>query len=129
VSAAVASITEHIGQGFLTNQKLLLGPQIPKSTPHYNKIVEIFESQTSLDKFLNTAVFVVGVLANGDAIQSAKTSDASYRTKTVAELQALAAQLSKSGLQAKVKLILIYVPLKNKETFSQEFDSRLKALQ
>ncbi len=34
ISSAISSIKDHIDKGFLTNQKLLLGPQIPKSTPH-----------------------------------------------------------------------------------------------
>jgi hypothetical protein len=113
----------------LKSQKLLLGPQIPKSTPHYEELLEIFQSQTSLDKFLKAAVFVVGILATSDAIQTINKTNPQYVTAATSELNKLGATLSSSGLPAKIKLVLIYVPLKNKELLVKEFDKRLKGLQ
>lgn len=37
ISAAIESISTHIDRGFLNNQKLLLGPQVSKSIPHYQE--------------------------------------------------------------------------------------------
>jgi hypothetical protein len=47
ITAALASVTEHLEQGFLKEQKLLLGPQIPKATPRYDELMELFEPQTT----------------------------------------------------------------------------------
>lgn len=129
MSAAIASITEHLDQGFLTNQKLLLGPQIPKSTPQYEEIRAIFESQVSLDKLLDAAVFVVGVLATSDAIQPAKKHDQHYQAEATKELVELSKKLAASGLAAKIRLVLVYVPLKDKQKFVADFDAKLKGLQ
>jgi hypothetical protein len=129
LSEAIQSIKKHIDQGFLTNQKLLIGPQIPKSVPHHDEIRELFKSGVSLDKLLSTAVFVVGILANSDAIQPAKSSDQEYRSKVKLELSKLAAKLANSGLCATLKLVLIYVPLKDKNLLVEAFDKKLKGLQ
>jgi hypothetical protein len=64
VASAIASVRSHIEQGFLQNQKLILGPQIPKSTPHYEKISAIFKSQTSLDSLLSSSIFVIGIFCD-----------------------------------------------------------------
>jgi len=72
ISAAISSVKDHIRKGFLTNQKLILGPQIPKSTPHYAAIMEIFKTQTSIDKFLAASVFVIGILSDSSAVQASQ---------------------------------------------------------
>lgn len=129
VAAAIESIEDHIEQGFLTNQKIILGPQIPKTTPKYDELIAIFESQASLDKLLEAAVFVVGILATSDAIQTAKSISEKYKTEAITELGKLAEKLSASGLCIKVRLVLIYVPLRDKDQFVAAFDARLKSLQ
>ncbi len=42
ISEALKSVTNHLEQGFLKEQKLLLGPQIPRTTPHYDELVKLF---------------------------------------------------------------------------------------
>lgn len=61
IADAIASVTKHLDARFLTEQKLLLGHQIPKSTPHYAEVKKLFESQTSIDNLLSSATFVVGI--------------------------------------------------------------------
>lgn len=46
---AIASIRLHIEGGFLSNQKMLLGPQIPKNTPRYEEISAIFQEEKGTD--------------------------------------------------------------------------------
>ena len=55
--AAVTSLTEHLDQGFLRNEKLILGPQISKNIPEYAQIRELLSSQTSLDRLFQNAIF------------------------------------------------------------------------
>ena len=126
---AISSITEHIDRGFLKNQKLLLGPQIPKSTPEYSKIVSLFSSTTSIDALLNSAVFVVGIFADGDAAKEASCSNAEYITGCAEECDALAATLRDNGITQKIRIMLIYVPLKSKSDLVASFDGKLKGLQ
>lgn len=129
IAAAVASIKEHIEKGFLVNQKLLLGPQIPKSTPHYEEVRKLFAIQTSLDDFVGAAVFVVAILTDSAATAAAKGRDDAYIAAASQELGDLAAALKASGLCEKLKLVLLYVPLGDKDLLVKTFDARLKALQ
>lgn len=129
ITDALKSVTEHIEQGFLREQKIILGPQIPKSAPRYDELVELFEPQTSLDKFLSSGVFVIGILSNSKACEAASALTAEYSSKLVEELGEIRQRLMKSGLTKAIRIALIYVPLANKKDFVSAFDSKLKGLQ
>ncbi|WP_296743050.1 DUF1837 domain-containing protein [Mesorhizobium sp.] len=129
ISDAISSVKSHIQQGFLTNEKLLLGPQISKTTPHYDEIIHIFKSQTSLDHFLSSSVFAIGIASNSNALSSATALTDAYRTSIALEIDKLASKIDKSGLLSTIKIVLIYIPLLNKDAFVEEFDKKLKGLQ
>jgi hypothetical protein len=128
IKAAIASVKAHLDQGFLTSQKLILGPQIPKSTPRYEELIELFKSQTSLDKLIKSAVFVIGILANSPAVKAAKESSPSYRSQVAQEIATLRQTLANAGLP-KVRLLVIYVPLLDKDELASCFDAKLKGIQ
>lgn len=129
MSDAIASIRKHVDAGFLSNEKLLLGPQIPKTTPRYDEISAIFKKQTRLDQLLNRAIFVVGILCDSVAARNAKERDAQYFAGATNELAALAASLSASGLAKTLKVVLVYIPLASKAELVEAFDAQLKGLQ
>ncbi|WP_176593115.1 DUF1837 domain-containing protein [Sphingobium sp. EM0848] len=129
IADAIKSIKLHIDEGFLSNQKLLLGPQIPKSTPRYDEIMQLFSRQESLDTLIKNAVFVVGILCDSKAVSAAKEHGQSYFEAAIGELEAIETKLSASGLPTKLKLVLAYIPLASKKEFVSSFDNRLKGLQ
>jgi hypothetical protein len=125
---AIASVNAHIQQGFLKREKLLLGPQISKSIPHYHEIREIFSVQTSLDELFTTAVFPVCIASNCKTTAVGTAIGGAYTESIKSELVALAKRVTISGLTQKIRIKLIYVPLGSKETLADAFDSKLKAL-
>lgn len=129
IADAIKSIKQHVEGGFLSNQKLLLGPQIPKTTHRYDEIMQIFSKQESLDTLIKNAVFAVGILCDSKAVVAATEHDQPYIDAAIIELEELEAKLIASGLPTKLKLVLAYVPLLSKKDFVEAFDSRLKGLQ
>ncbi|HKM72417.1 MAG TPA: DUF1837 domain-containing protein [Stellaceae bacterium] len=129
ITDAIASVSEHIKKGFLESQKLFLGPQIAKATPHYDELMELFQPQTSLDKFLSSAVFVVGILSDSGAAKVAKRIDDVYLAALKGELAAMSKKIDASGLPKKIRIALLYVPLSTKAELVAAFDSKLKGLQ
>lgn len=129
VSDAISSVKAHLDAGFLDNQKVLLGPQIPKTTPRYDEIVALFKKSSSLDELITNAVFVIGIGCNSDAALASKMADADYLVGVKKEADYLAKRLNESGLQKKVKLVLLYMPLATKASLVSAFDARLKGLQ
>ena len=129
ISEAIASITAHIDAGFLTNEKMLIGPQIPKSTPGYEEISALFKKGASLDLLLSSAVFAIGILCDSISAKQAKKRDERYIAGAVAELNSLAKSLADRGSTATLRFVLIYVPLAGKKELVEAFDAKLKALQ
>lgn len=129
IAEAIKSVTEHLQQGFLKEQKLILGPQIPKTTPRYKELMELFEPQTSLDKFISSAVFVIGILSTSAACGKATQINPAYKAALEKEFAEIAKKLSASGLTASISVVLIYVPLADKDGFVSAFDTKLKGLQ
>lgn len=129
INEAIKSVSTHIAQGFLTQQKLILGPQIPRNTPNYHEIIELFEPNTSLDKFISSGVFVIGILSNSKACRSTKTITECYKKELEHELALMTSQITKSGLTKTIKIVLVYIPLADKTGFVTAFDKKLKGLQ
>jgi hypothetical protein len=78
---------------------------------------------------LASAVFVIGISCESVAAKAAQTANADYIAAATKELEYLAERLSKSGLCAKLKFVLVYVPLASKEDLIKSFDGRLKGIQ
>ena len=93
ITEALKSVTEHLERGFLKEQKLILGPQIPKTTPRYDELMELFEPQTSLDKFISSGVFVIGILSNSNACGSATQITPAYKAALEKEFAAMSGQI------------------------------------
>jgi len=129
IANAISSVRAHIDGGFLANEKIILGPQIPKDTPRYEEVLRLFHKSTSLDAFLKSAVFVVGILCDSESVNSAHEHNAEYISGVEAEMKKLATSLNKSGLPAALRMLLVYVPIASKESLVAAFDSRLKGLQ
>ncbi len=129
IAEALTSVADHLEQGFLKEQKLLLGPQIPKTTLRYDELMELFEPQTSLDKFIASGVFVIGILSSSKACSGATEFSDAYKATLENEFVAISDRLIKSGLTKKIRVVLLYVPLANKEEFVTAFDTKLKGLQ
>jgi Cap4 SAVED domain len=129
IAEAIESVSMHIEKGFLESQKLFLGPQIPKTTPLYDELMELFAPQTSLDRFLSSAVFVIGILSDSEAAKAAKRIDDSYATRLKGELAKISGKIEGSGLINRIRIVLIYIPLATNGELVAAFDSKLKGLQ
>ncbi|MHC2574710.1 HamA C-terminal domain-containing protein [Rhizobium leguminosarum] len=128
VAAAIESVEAHIQQGFLENEKLIMGPQISKDIEHHAEIRELFASETSLDDLISAAVFPVCIACESPATAKHKKIDEAYLADLKPELKALADKLEQSGLRQKIRILLVYVPLGSKSALADAFDRKLKGL-
>lgn len=129
IKSAINSIGNHIKAGFLSNEKLLIGPTIPKETPRYDEVSALFKQKTSLDQLVSHAVFPIAILSDSKGAIAAQQHDAAYLAEVRYELDALNAYIQVAGLNATLRIVLIYVPLATKLDLLNAFDKRLKGLQ
>jgi len=128
INSAISSVQAHIDAGFLKNQKLLLGPQISKSVPRYDEIRSLLSDKTSLDNLFDSAVFPICIACDSKAVAAHVSHTKLYIEKVEKEIEALQHKLVSSGLPEKIRIMLIYVPLKSKTEFAAAFDKKLKGL-
>jgi hypothetical protein len=128
IKAAIASVEAHIQQGFLKNEKLLLGPQISKTVPKYQEIRNLLSVQSSLDDLFKNAVFPICIACDSVAVADAKCFTDSYVKAVSEELGALSDKVVSSGLLQKIRILLIYLPLGSKQALAKAFDTRLKGV-
>ena len=76
--------------------------------------MELFEPQTSLDKFISAGVFVIGILSNSSACVAAKKINAGYTAMLNDEFSVLKDSVTKSGLTKSIRVVLLYIPLADK---------------
>lgn len=129
IADAISSIDAHITKGFLTNEKLLLGPQISSDIPQADEIRQLLSSSSSLDNLIQNAVFPVLIAANSSSTPKYTKPCEAYYDEVKDELDVLWSKLSNCGLTEKIKIRLIYVPLADKDKLNKAFDDRLKGLQ
>ncbi|MGO6696878.1 DUF1837 domain-containing protein [Rhizobium johnstonii] len=128
IASAVESVIKHIGQGFLKNEKLILGPQVSTDIPHFQKIRDILSEEVSLDVLFEKAVFPILIASNSASTKSHKQLSAKYACDVALELQSLSQTVAKSELKSKIKVLLLYIPLGSKDQLATAFDIRLKGL-
>ena len=91
--------------------------------------MQLFEPQTSLDKFISSGVFVIGILSTSIACGAATQITTAYKAALENEFAEISKRLEKSGLTKNIRVVLVYVPLADKDGFVTAFDSKLKGLQ
>lgn len=127
ITSAIASVQAHIDAGFLKNQKLLLGPQISKNIPRYDEIRSLLSDKTSLDKLFSSAVFPICIACDSKAVNEHTAHTKLYIESIKKEITTLQVKLADSDLPSKIRIMLIYVPLKSKTALAAAFDKKLKS--
>ena len=129
MNSAIESVKAHIDAGFLRNEKLLLGPQISKNISYYDEIRALFSPNSSIDKLFQTATFPILIAADSNAVANSTSQDTPYIASARIELSKLETKLMASGLRERIRILLIYLPVKSKDELAVAFDKRLKGLQ
>jgi hypothetical protein len=68
-------------------------------------------------------------LSNSEACAAATKIDHAYKAALEREFAAIRDRLARSGLTNDIRVLLLYVPLANKDAFVEAFDTKLKGLQ
>lgn len=128
IARALTSVSTHIEQGFLKNEKLLLGPQVSTDIPHFDKIRDVLSEEVSLDVLFQKAVFPIFIASDSPSTAKHKSHTAQYEADVAEELASLSDAIARSALHTKIKIVLIYVPIRSKDQLAEAFDKRLKGL-
>lgn len=125
IQKTVASLTEHIEAGILTERKSLIGPKIARSHPDYERLQWLFHPDTVLDEIVSRMVVPV-FIASDTKSDPIGVLPANYPKSVLTELDDIIDKVS-AAFGSTLKLVFIYVPLNNKHAFDTDFATRLQA--
>lgn len=123
VQDAIRSIKKHIERGFLTSEKVLIGPKISSDTPGYSTLQWLCERDTPLDQIFQRLVIPILIAYNSPSSASYENSD-SYNAQLRLEIETLQKILLKR-LPSQISAYLFYFPMNTKQDLIEHFDRRL----
>ncbi|MCK1485914.1 DUF1837 domain-containing protein [Bradyrhizobium sp. 193] len=125
VAEAIRSINGHLGAGFLTGEKMLLGGKISGDTPGYSRLEWLFDRDTPIDEIFNRLVIPVLIAYNSDSCASF-VSDVTYDQSLKIEVERLRASLA-NRISTDITLHCFYFPMATKKLLIDSFDKKLGA--
>jgi len=129
ISRALKSIKEHMEDGFLQSQKIIVGSKIEDDFEDYAEVKALFDLNTSLDNIVGSLVVPVLVTYDSAAVASATLVNDEYIDALQTELRELFADLLRKAQGLEVVMRVIFVPLSSKENLIRAFDAKMDAIQ
>jgi uncharacterized protein DUF1837 len=125
ITAAIRSITNHLDEGFLTSEKILLGGKVSRDTPGYRKLEWLFERDTPLDRIFERLVIPILIAYNSDHTANFEDDD-SYNDALQMELLTFQRRVA-GGLPGEISIYCFYCPMDSKAELTDAFDKKLGA--
>lgn len=126
VREAITSITAHLDEGFLEQEKMLIGRLIDAKTPGIHKLKALFDDATSLDEIVGHMVVPTLICYDSPSVITYCGSHDDYIRQIAAETAILSTGFQRmSG--ADVAFVFIYLPLGGKKELAKDFFRRVSA--
>lgn len=74
-------------------------------------------------------MFVIGILSTSAACGATTQITSAYKAALENEFAEISKRLERSGLTRNIRVVLVYIPLADKDGFVTAFDTKLKGLQ
>ncbi len=127
IAAALGSLKTHLDAGFLEETKILIGPKIEPGAPGYDKLQWLFDDGNILDEIIERIVVPVLVASESEAANSFNGHRQSYKDVVISEYQYVRGRFADSPIAAKVRIVVMYVPLGSKTALEDEFVKKMEA--
>lgn len=125
VKAAAADLVAHAQTDYLRREFLMLTNKLDRALPHYDELKQLLDPNTTLDKVFKAVVVPVLIAYNSQTVRAHTASTAEYKAAFQDEVGTLAKTFRDQGLPDKLRIHLIFVPLKDKAAFVSHMHDRL----
>jgi len=131
IKEVASEIIAHTKADYLRNEFLLITNKLDKQSPFYEKLSQLLDKNTSLDKIFSQTCIPILVTYDSNAIKVCSKSDDVYKTQLSVEIQNLQDEFNKKSPKGTIpiKLHLFFIPIHTKKEFIKILDSKLKGLQ
>ncbi|WP_260691936.1 HamA C-terminal domain-containing protein [Gemmobacter fulva] len=127
INDALNSIRNHLLPTFLDTEKAMIYGHIPADFPKADEIRKFFHRNTSSDELIKRSVVPVLICYESKSVASSKKLTAEYSEALTKEIATLHNEFISKGLDIKITIQLIFIPMHLKTVLISHFDKMLEA--
>ena len=131
ITAVAQELVEHTKTDYLRNEFMLITNKLDTESPHFKKLSQLLDPNTSLDTVFDVACIPIFITYESNAVRSSTKSDDAYKAKLVAEVTSLHKKFRDKipdGMPP-IRIHLFFLPLHTKTVLIKRLDELLKEWQ
>lgn len=129
IKELVGDISKHFNNDYLREQFSLIARKLPESIPDIEYWRTLIHKNQKLDVIFSSIVIPMVCTYNSDLFKNHNMETQAYLDDFKAECMALHEEFNNSQAISNLEIILMLLPIPNKDDLNRELDLKLKAMQ
>ena len=131
IRAVIKDIQLHTTIDFMKNEVALIINKLDPEAPHYERLMRLLDSNTSIDEVFDNACIPVLITYDSAVIEKHSKVTEAYNAAIEEEVMKLRSVFEEKlkGLSLAIKVYLFLLPLGSKDSLIASMDEKLKAIQ
>lgn len=123
IKEALKSISSHLKNWYLAEQKTLISSKLESLDDVDKEILKLFSHNTSLDDLVSSINIPIFITYNSETISKHKALTDEFKKELDEEISTVIEYYKKSKPKIQLNVVLIVLPLKNKQELVFKFDA------
>lgn len=125
----LGDITKHVNEDYIRKEFNLISRKLPSSVPEIEYWRTLMDKHQTLDKIFSNIVIPMVCTYNSSLFEAHNDNTKEYFDDFVKECNGLFETFNKSKPSSQVEIILLLLPVPDKDALNAELDKRLKSMQ
>lgn len=129
VKELAKDIVKHVNADYLKKEFSLISRKLPRNIPEIDHWRNLMDKHQKLDVVFSSIVVPMVCTYSSPLFQSHQTETEEYLNEFISECQGLHDEFNKVKIDTDVEIILMLLPVPDKDELNSELDKRLKNMQ
>jgi hypothetical protein len=129
MAALVKDVKEHFAEDYLRAEFNLISRKIPNDMPEATHWKQLMHQHTKLDEIFQAVCIPLVCTYTSDIFKSHTDQTKAYLAAFEQECRNLKAEFDKKNIHTNLEIILMLLPVPNKDELNTEFHNRLSSAQ
>lgn len=129
VADLVNDLREHLKADYLRSEFDLISRKLPEEFPEIEHWRSLMDKHTRLDEIYDNIVIPLVCTYSSETVRSYTDETDEYFTQFLQECRALKEQFDRTSIHTNIEVLLMLLPVEDKNELNAELDARLKSMQ
>jgi hypothetical protein len=129
IDELLKDVANHFEEDYLRSEFLLISRRIHEETPDLEHWLTLMNDTSKLDDIFQSICIPLVCTYSSDIFESHTTHTQAYLDAFEAECRSMKARFDQKNIHTNLEIILLLLPVPDKNEVSKEFDKRLKSMQ